>query len=107
MAEFIYVVYDRKADYYNPPMFFINDQVAIRTISIALTAKVDSPLYQYAEDYQLVCIGKFDDQHGAVIPLDHHIVVDSLRSLIPDLKEGVSCEGATPPKSMPPETSAE
>lgn len=107
MTEFIYIVYDRKADYYNLPMFFKNDQVAIRTISMALLSKMDSPLYQYAEDYQLVCIGKFDDEHGAVIPLDHHIVVDSLRSIIPDLKEGVSCEGVKPPESTPPETLAE
>lgn len=104
MTEFVYCVYDRKADLYNAPMFFVNDDVCKRSVMMALAGS-DSPLARFPEDYQIVCIGRFNSDAGSLIPFDHTVVCDSLLDLV--IKKGVSCEGATPPESMPPETLAE
>lgn len=57
----VYSMYDRASGLYNNPMCCINDSVAVRTVSMSLNA--DTPVVAY-EDYDLVCLGNFDENTG-------------------------------------------
>ena len=63
----MYSVYDKKALVYSQPFTAINDEVAQRIMKNC----VDNPEHNYGlnpEDYQLLRIGEFDDQEGAITP---------------------------------------
>ena len=80
MTQYIFSVRDRVADVYGPPLFAASDAVCIRSIRAA--AHGDESLMRYASaDFDLYCIGEFDDASGTLIP---HVptLVASLTSIL-------------------------
>lgn len=64
-------VRDRVADVFQNPFFTPNIPAALR----GFTDEVNRPdaqnmLYRHADDYELYCIGEFDDQTAKVVMLD-------------------------------------
>ena len=65
MKTNMYTVYDKKAEVYTPPFQAINDEVAQRLMMNC----VNNPEHNFGlnpEDYQLLRIGKFDDQNAHI-----------------------------------------
>ena len=60
----IYAIRDIKTDAYLKPFFVQNDEVAIRAISTSLHEV--SELSQHASDYQVFCLGTYDDNAGTM-----------------------------------------
>lgn len=61
----IYTIFDRKALAFAQPFFLVNDDVAKRSFQMA----VKDPQSQIADsphDYELLCIGMWDDQDGEI-----------------------------------------
>ena len=56
----IYVVYDSKAEAYNTPVFYQNDQVALRAFKDAANSP-ESSISRYPEDYTFFLLGQYDD----------------------------------------------
>lgn len=92
----IYSVYDCKSEIYQTPVFFINDDIAIRSMSLVMQEMGNHPFNHYPEDFSLVKIGEYDSKVGLVFECDHKIILPSLVSLV---KKGVSCEGESPLKA--------
>lgn len=66
MTQYIYSVRDRVADLYGPPLFAPSDAVCLRSIRAA--ANGDASLMRYASaDFDLYCIGEYDDKTGEIV----------------------------------------
>ena len=63
MKLFSYSVYDVKVQIYNTPFFFPHDVHAIRAFE-RLRQDPQSFVSQHPDDYQLYCVGEFDDTRG-------------------------------------------
>lgn len=69
MLQYVYSVFDAKADAFMQPFFTHTDGLAIRSFSDAL-ASPDSNLSRHREDYSLFKLGEFDDSRGVLESLD-------------------------------------
>lgn len=69
----MYTVKDIKVDHYLSPFLAQNDDVAWRMLRDG-AADPTSLLAMHAEDFQLVCIGEFNEQTGKVTELDHQFL---------------------------------
>lgn len=65
----IFVIKDTKANIYHTPFFNRSNEVAMRMVG-ATANDESSLLNQYPQDYELQCIGHFDDTSGKILPLD-------------------------------------
>jgi len=66
-----YSLFDIKAQHYMTPFFTINDGTAIRSLSQMVNEKEPNMVNQYPDDYNLFCVGSFDDSTGVLSPIDH------------------------------------
>lgn len=64
MIKYIYSVRDVKTGY-GPLMLFDNDAVAMRAFAVSV-GQTDSLMHWCPADYQLFCVGAFDDTTGAL-----------------------------------------
>lgn len=63
----LYSFYDVKAGVLAPPMVYKNDEVAIRACAeMVLSLKANIPLVKYPQDFNLVCVGEWDEVKGAI-----------------------------------------
>lgn len=62
---FMYSVYDKAAGSFNIPFFQLNDRVAIRSF-MDLVRDERSQVSKHPEDYDLWCLGSFDDASGLI-----------------------------------------
>ena len=71
----IYSIRDAKAEVFNRPFFLHTHGEAERAFA-QNAAEPKSMINQYPEDYDLYCIGEFDDQTGKIEPLTapHHMI---------------------------------
>lgn len=63
-----YSVYDRKTLQYHPPFFASTDGAAVRSFG-DLANDLNTNVGRHPNDYVLFCIGEFDDQKGAMVPV--------------------------------------
>ena len=62
MTNFLYSIYDLKAETFLPVMEGKNDEHAKRTVAQAIQQGI--PVAQYPEDYELFRLAKYDPQTG-------------------------------------------
>lgn len=65
MKVYAYAIYDSKAEYFQRPFFAHTDGLASRAVADE-GARSGTPLNAHPSDYQLFCIGEFDDYSGAI-----------------------------------------
>ena len=65
----IYAVHDIKADAFGSPIHQVNDEVAVRCLA-AVARDKESSIGQNPEDFNLYCLGSFDNASGAIGGLD-------------------------------------
>lgn len=65
MKRVVCTVVDSAAELHGQPMFFASVGVAIRSFTDEVRRKAeDNGLYQHPEDYTLMYLYDFDDEHG-------------------------------------------
>ena len=69
MLQFVYSVYDAKAEAFLQPFFSHSDGLAIRSFSDAVERE-DSSFSKHKEDFSLFKLGEFDDSRGVLHSLD-------------------------------------
>lgn len=82
-----YTIYDNKALQYHPPFFASTHGAACRMLS-DLVNDSNTNVGRHPGDYVLYCVGSYDDQLGAMIPiapLEHVRDATSLVALAPPL----------------------
>lgn len=67
MINHLYSIYDRKAAYYLPIMTVRSDADAERQFQ-EIVVQSDTPVSKYPADYDLVCLGSIDLEHGRIDP---------------------------------------
>jgi len=67
MINGIYSIFDFKAQTFSAPMFFINDDVAVRSLIQAVRDET-SYLSKAPADYELFRLGTWDDNTGEIKP---------------------------------------
>lgn len=65
--NFIFSIYDRKAQYYLPPFSARSEADALRTFAEAVVSS-ETPVSQYPADFDLLVLGSVDLETGAVTP---------------------------------------
>lgn len=65
----VYSIYDRKALVYNQPFFAPTDGAAVRMLSDVVSDR-NSNINRHPADFVLYLVGVYDDQKGALLPLD-------------------------------------
>lgn len=83
MINRAYSIFDRKALVYSSPFFALNDSVAARTCTDAVS-DVNSSLGRHPGDYVLFLVAQFDDQTGAVVPVSPLVHVCDVLALVPN-----------------------
>lgn len=65
----IYAVKDTKAGLFNAPFFQTNNVTALRTFALEVNrADPNNVLYNNPEDFELYCLGEFDNETGVIKP---------------------------------------
>lgn len=67
MIHYVFTVYDSKAEAFLPPFFLHTKGLAIRSFINAATDERHE-FYRHPGDYTLFCIGRWDDNSGAMEP---------------------------------------
>lgn len=80
MKNNLYSIYDTKTEVYMAPVAFPNEATAMRQVSVALTK--DGMMSRYPEDYDLYCVGTWDDTEGRVNPLAQVRFITKLTKLM-------------------------
>lgn len=65
----LYTIYDAKAHVYQQPMFFLNQEVAVRAFSLACNDPA-SFLCQSPTDYSFFHLGEWDDDTATITTLN-------------------------------------
>lgn len=64
----VYALYDIKSKAYAIPVFLENDIIAQRSVIGTVLADRDGNLTNFQDDYELYCLGEYDDEHGTIVP---------------------------------------
>lgn len=67
MKTGIYSIFDFKAQTFATPIFFINDDVAVRSLALAVR-DTSSYLHAAPADYEMFKLGEWDDVNGTITP---------------------------------------
>lgn len=67
MDKLIFAVYDSKAEVYGNPFFCRTKGEALRSF-IQIANEKDSAIGAHPEDYDLFCIGSYNEFKGIVVP---------------------------------------
>lgn len=66
----IFSVYDKKAQTFFSPFYYLNKALALRAFG-EIVADPKSSIYKYPADFQIFLLGDFDEQTGQIQCLDH------------------------------------
>lgn len=66
--QYVFSVYDSKAEMFNQPMFFKAIPEALRAFGDE-AMRPDSAIHKHPDDYSIFCIGEFDVDTGLLTPL--------------------------------------
>lgn len=75
MIMIVYSIRDKKTELYQPPFVSNNDATAIRSFKRALE-QPDTLLALHPKDFELFCVGTFQDTTGEIQPYDKTKVFD-------------------------------
>lgn len=64
----MFSIQDIKSGLYNPPQYFLNEQVALREYK-RMFSKEGSTIHDFPQDYRVHKVGRYDDSRGIVLPL--------------------------------------
>lgn len=65
----LYAIFDRTAHNFGAPMMFENDDLAKRTIQMALKdGQLGKTINAYPGDFELNCIGEYKTDDGIIVP---------------------------------------
>lgn len=67
MKQYVFSVYDSKAEMFNQPMFFKAKPEALRAFSDEAN-RAESAIAKHPDDYTLFLVGEFDIESGLLIP---------------------------------------
>lgn len=87
MQTFAYSVYDNKALVYGLPFFGVTDGFAVRAFT-ELANDLNTTVGRHPSDFSLFCVGSYEDQTGALVPLSplrHVIDANSVLTVQPRL----------------------
>lgn len=89
MQKFIYAIFDKKSELFNPPFIESTDGTAVRAITDLMVKQAESVFATYAEDYSLHKVGVWNDQTGNPESLmeGHTEKIVELKSLLQPKKE--------------------
>lgn len=73
----LFTLYDSKVEAYLQPVFFENENVAIRSVG-RLANTADQELHVFAKDFTLFLIGEYDRQKGEITPLPKKAICNIL-----------------------------
>jgi hypothetical protein len=79
MKKNMYSIYDRKSNSYAAPFIELTDGTAIRAIQDVMNNNANHQFVRYADDFQLVRVGMFDEDAG--------ILIDDLRGEVIELNQ--------------------
>lgn len=68
MKQFVFAVYDSKAEIFNQPMFFKGKGEALRAFGDEAN-RPESAIFKHPGDYTLMLIGSYDVEIGLLTPL--------------------------------------
>lgn len=80
----VYTIYDRKGEMFLGLMTHANDAVASRSLRLEFEQKPLTPIVRFPDDYDLFCIGAYDEQSGQIRPVFPGRLVCSCRTLVED-----------------------
>ncbi len=76
MLKYLYSIYDQKAKIFNPPSPFLTNDEALRWFGLLVNDKQKQTIFQVAPfDFEMFCIGSFNDSDGLIISLDRQELV--------------------------------
>lgn len=75
-VEFLYTIYDKLCDEYNPPFVCRNMATAIRNMKDSLKNDNSSLIKLHPEDYLLVELASFDKYTGLIVPVNERVVYE-------------------------------
>ena len=78
----IYSIYDSKANAFQQPFYFVNDEIATRAAQSTIEDQ-NSAIAKYPEDFTLISLGTFDPDTGEIEYDQHHRVVLHFKTLRP------------------------
>ena len=81
MIQYVYSIYDSKAEAYLRPFFVPTKGLALRSVGDEVN-NPSSNLHKYAQDYTLFEIGEYDDSTGIITMHKTHINLGMLHELI-------------------------
>lgn len=76
--QFVFSVYDVKAAIWSTPTFYINDDVAVRSFSMAVNDR-SSVIGFEPESFSLYCVGEFDSASGKLSGCDPRLVITGVQ----------------------------
>lgn len=83
----MYSIFDRAAHMFGSVIVQNNDDLCKRNVKTALiSGAFDKQILTYPEDFELYCLGDFDNETGKVVPIEPAFVI-GLRDLIPAKEE--------------------
>lgn len=75
MISKVYSIHDRKAGIFNRPFMESNEVIAIRNVERCFLDE-NSTFHLFPQDFELVCLGEYDDLSGKFELLDIPRLVD-------------------------------
>lgn len=80
MKQLAFAIYDRAASAYSQPFFQHTRGLGERAFADAI-AKEDSVLHQHPGDYDLFCIGSFDNEDGSLESTKPQLLITGIQVL--------------------------
>lgn len=79
----IYAVKDIKAQLFNAPFFQSNNVTALRTFAMEVNrSEPNNVLHTNPEDFELYCLGEFDNASGVITPAHKPDLIGTASALI-------------------------
>lgn len=96
----VYTLRDRQSGLFGKPVFALALGLVVRELTdVVNSGRSEEPLVQHPEDFQLYCLGEFDDSKGLfqLLPLPD-LVIDCASLVRPGSAYGLPVVGAPAPK---------
>lgn len=74
--KYLYSIFDKTTELYEPPFVDINNGSALRRIQDLMTSNPNSPYSKFPHDFSLTCVGLWNEQSG-------HIYADEVETIQP------------------------
>jgi len=86
MKQYLFAVYDVKANAFNAPIALLSKAAAIRSFTDAVTDK-STPFGRHPEDYSLFLVGEWDELTGTIIAAKANERIITALECFPDAGE--------------------